>query len=137
MLLWMWVVIGGTASWFRWYNHRRLTIEVYPGVDPELFRRWYKAESRGLCAWRLSTIGLGIYAMVVAYLTASGYIRDSPFIWFSINAVFVVTLLWAAIMGSIAASLKKKAGIRIPQPISPPSPAEESEPPVDCNSPGK
>jgi hypothetical protein len=136
MLLWIWV-IAGIVSWFRWSNHRRHTTDAYPGVDPELFRRWYKAEHRSLLAWLVATIGLGIYAMVVAYLTASGFIRDSPFNWLSINALFVVTLLWAAIMGGIAAALRKKAGITLPQPSSPSSPVDDAEPPVDSIIPRK
>ncbi|MDO8589015.1 MAG: hypothetical protein Q7T82_18465 [Armatimonadota bacterium] len=88
----------------------------YPGVDPDAFQRWHQADLKSAYAFLIATWGaLAVQIVVlIAAGTATGVSQDLTFLYvgYAISfLVFLGPLIWAAILGSKAARLKKEAGI--------------------------
>jgi hypothetical protein len=110
------LLIAGIFVAIRLPKTKKLTPNDYPNVDPELFQAWHSMEIKSSIAFLIATWGVLVVQRVIMTISAVAVLSGIPDVVNIIAgvfcfALFVGVLIWAAILGSKAAKLKKTAGI--------------------------
>lgn len=93
------------------------TAADYPGVDPEQFAVWHKADLMSAYAFLIASWGTLLIQIIVLVMagTVSALAGNETALYagYGISfAVFIGLLVWAAVLGEKAKKLKKGLGIK-------------------------